>query len=81
MFTRDTSRSSKHLCVVEVPLTRPFSQGAPIAGYLLQAYGGEHSTLKAYHPAMFYAGSMALGSAGLVGLVRFYISRGVLKRL
>jgi hypothetical protein len=46
-----------------------WKQGAPIAGYLLAAYGGEHSTLKAYHPAIFYASTMALGAAGLVGIV------------
>ncbi|CZR62591.1 related to protein MCH2 (monocarboxylate permease homolog) [Phialocephala subalpina] len=55
--------------------------GAPIAGYLLAAYGGEHSTLKAYHPAIFYAGTMALGAAGLVGIVRLKISRTPFKKL
>jgi hypothetical protein len=56
-------------------------QGAPIAGYLLEAYGGEHSTLMAYHPAMFYAGSMALGASGMVALVRLYIDKSLLKKL
>ncbi|MCJ1396541.1 hypothetical protein MMC18_009432 [Xylographa bjoerkii] len=58
-----------------------YLMGAPIAGYLLEAYGGEHSTLMAYHPAMFYAGSMALGASGLVGLVRLYIDRRVFTKL
>lgn len=58
-----------------------WKQGAPIAGYLLAAYGGEHSTLKAYHPAIFYAGTMALGAAGLVGIVRLKISRTPFKKL
>ncbi|KAL2048725.1 hypothetical protein ABVK25_011042 [Lepraria finkii] len=58
-----------------------YLMGAPIAGYLLEAYGGEHSTLMAYHPAMFYAGSMALGASGMVGLVRLYISKSLLKKL
>jgi hypothetical protein len=56
-------------------------QGAPIAGYLLAAYGGEHSTLKAYHPAIFYAGSMALGAAGLVLVVKLRLSLSPLKKL
>ena len=56
-------------------------QGAPIAGYLLAAYGGEHSTLKAYHPAMIYAGTMALGSAVLVGAVKIMLDRSPLKKL
>ncbi|KAJ7149219.1 major facilitator superfamily domain-containing protein [Mycena crocata] len=51
--------------------------GAPIAGYLLNAYGGADSTLSAYHPAMFYAGSMALGAGGLVSLVRLKTSTSI----
>ncbi|KAJ7258801.1 major facilitator superfamily domain-containing protein [Mycena haematopus] len=51
-----------------------YLMGAPIAGYLLNAYGGADSTLSAYHPAMFYAGSMGLASAGLVSLMRLQTS-------
>ncbi|KAF8194434.1 major facilitator superfamily domain-containing protein [Mycena galopus ATCC 62051] len=51
-----------------------YLMGAPIAGYLLNAYGGANSTLSAYHPAMFYAGSMGLGATGLVTLVRLQTS-------
>ncbi|KAL7626357.1 hypothetical protein AAE478_003129 [Parahypoxylon ruwenzoriense] len=49
--------------------------GSPIAGYLLEAYGGTENGLQAYRPAMFYAGSMALGAAVLVALMRFRLSR------
>jgi len=55
--------------------------GAPIAGYLLAAYGGEHGSLKAYRPAMFYAGSMAFISASLVALVRLKIDKGAFKKI
>ncbi|KAJ7676739.1 major facilitator superfamily domain-containing protein [Mycena polygramma] len=55
--------------------------GAPIAGYLLNAYGGADSTLKAYHPAMFYAGSMGMGATGLVFLVRARISTDLFKKV
>ncbi|KAJ6617096.1 major facilitator superfamily domain-containing protein [Mycena sp. CBHHK59/15] len=58
-----------------------YLMGAPIAGYLLAAYGGPNSTLSAYHPAMFYAGSMALGAAGLVALVRLKTSTSVLTKV
>ncbi|KAI9755467.1 MAG: hypothetical protein M4579_004258 [Chaenotheca gracillima] len=58
-----------------------YLMGAPIAGYLLNAYGGEHSTLTAYHPAMFYAGSMTLGASGLVALTRLKISRKLVKKV
>jgi len=57
------------------------SEGAPIAGYLLAAYGGEQSTLNAYHPAIFYAGSMALGAAGLVFTMRVAINRRLIVKL
>ena len=50
-------------------------QGSPIAGYLLEAYGGASKGLDAYRPAIFYAGSMALGAAVLVGIARFRMSR------
>ncbi|KAG4440722.1 hypothetical protein IFR05_003816 [Cadophora sp. M221] len=58
-----------------------YLMGAPIAGYILAAYGGEHSTLKAYHPAIFYAGSMALGAAILVGAVKVMLNKNPLKKL
>lgn len=48
--------------------------GAPIAGYLLDAYGGPDSTLAAYHPAMFYAGSLSMGAAGCVLMARLKIN-------
>ncbi|TVY81399.1 Aspyridones efflux protein apdF [Lachnellula suecica] len=58
-----------------------YLMGAPIAGYLLAAYGGEHSTLKAYHPAIFYAGSLSFAAAGLVLVVKLRLSRSPLKKL
>ncbi|KAJ7618010.1 major facilitator superfamily domain-containing protein [Roridomyces roridus] len=58
-----------------------YLMGAPIAGYLLNAYGGPESTLSAYHPAMFYAGSMAMGSAGLVSLLRLKTSTGLFSKV
>jgi MFS family permease len=55
--------------------------GAPIAGYMLDAYGGESAGFKAYRPAIFYAGSLALASAGIVAYLRFKMSKDPLKRL
>lgn len=57
------------------------SQGSPIAGYMLEAYGGEDGGLQAYRPAMFYAGSVALGAAILVALARLRMSGKILARL
>ncbi|KAI0098540.1 major facilitator superfamily transporter [Nemania sp. FL0031] len=55
--------------------------GAPIAGYLLDAYGGEDAGFQAYRPAMFYAGSLALGAAGFVELVRFRYNRNFFAKI
>lgn len=57
------------------------SQGAPIAGYLLAAYGGEHDSLNSYHPAIFFAGSAALASCLLVGLVRVKSDKRIFRRV
>ena len=56
-------------------------QGAPIAGYLLEAYGGAEGGFKAYRPAFFYAGSLTLASAGLILAVRLMINRNVFARI
>ncbi|KAF4903146.1 Aspyridones efflux protein apdF [Colletotrichum fructicola] len=58
-----------------------YLMGAPIAGYLLEAYGGEDNGLQAYRPAMFYAGSLSLASAGLIAMVRFRMNRKILAKL
>ncbi|KAJ9205269.1 putative monocarboxylate transporter [Paecilomyces variotii] len=55
--------------------------GAPIAGYILSASGGQQKGIEAYHPAIFYAGSMALGATSLVGFVRLKTDRHLLKKL
>ena len=47
-----------------------YLMGAPIAGYLLEAYGGAEAGLQAYRPAIFYAGSLAVGAASLVAVIR-----------
>ncbi|EJT71754.1 hypothetical protein GGTG_11008 [Gaeumannomyces tritici R3-111a-1] len=52
-----------------------YLMGAPIAGYLLAAYGGADNGLQAYRPAMFYAGSLALASTALAALMRFRINK------
>lgn len=57
------------------------TQGAPIAGYFLEAYGGAGNGLQAYRPAMFYAGSLSLASAGLVALVRFRMNKSIMAKL
>ncbi|KAJ3880451.1 major facilitator superfamily domain-containing protein [Lentinula edodes] len=44
--------------------------GAPVAGWLLDAYGGSGAGIVAYRPAMYYAGSLSVGSTGFILGVR-----------
>jgi len=44
--------------------------GSPVAGWLLQAYGGSSAGRAAFRPAIYYAGSLALASAGLIAGMR-----------
>ncbi|KAM0258946.1 hypothetical protein ACHAQJ_003602 [Trichoderma viride] len=52
--------------------------GAPIAGYILEGFGGADGGLHAYRPAMFYAGSLALVSGVFILSARFCINRSLL---
>lgn len=55
--------------------------GAPIAGYILEAYGGPDANFTQYRPAIFYSGGMAVGAAALVGVVRLRKELGLLKKV
>ncbi|KAJ0422201.1 major facilitator superfamily domain-containing protein [Aspergillus carlsbadensis] len=57
------------------------ARGAPIAGYILDASGGEEGGIKAYRPAIFYAGSLALTAAVLAAAIRLKTERSLKKRL
>ena len=52
-----------------------YLMGAPIAGYVLEASGGEKGGFEAYRPAIFYAGSMSVGATAMAALVRFRMSK------
>lgn len=49
--------------------------GAPIAGYLLEAFGGPGKGIDAFRPAILYAGGLSLVSAALVTAVRLKETR------
>ncbi|KAB8218341.1 major facilitator superfamily domain-containing protein [Aspergillus novoparasiticus] len=55
--------------------------GSPIAGYLLDAYGGTDAGLAAFRPAIFYAGSLTLASAGLLLSVRLMVNSKIFARV
>ncbi|PTB41844.1 hypothetical protein M441DRAFT_139495 [Trichoderma asperellum CBS 433.97] len=58
-----------------------YLMGSPIAGYLLDAYGGTESGFQAYRPAITYAGCMGLGAVGLVAFARFRKNRSIFAKV
>jgi MFS family permease len=58
-----------------------YLMGAPIAGYILDAFGGQEAGFKAYRPAMYYAGSMSMAAAILVGILRLKIDVKLKKKV
>ncbi|KAF6801090.1 monocarboxylate permease [Colletotrichum musicola] len=76
-----SARVSVAMSMVVTGWAGGYLMGAPIAGYLLEAYGGAENGLQAYRPAMFYAGSLSLASAVLVAMVRFRISTDILSKI
>ncbi|KAK2752571.1 hypothetical protein FQN55_006684 [Onygenales sp. PD_40] len=57
-----------------------YLMGAPIAGYILTASGGENGGSDTFRPSIFWAGGMTLLSAVLVGCVRLKTDRDLLKK-
>lgn len=53
------------------------TKGAPVAGYILERYGGTEAGRAAFRPAMYYAGSMSLGSAALTFTIRQMMTKKV----
>ena len=76
-----SARVSVAMGMIVTGWTRGYLMGAPIAGYILNAYGGQTAGFEAYRPAILYAGSMALASARLVGFIRLSMSKNPLRRL
>ena len=76
-----SARMSVAMGMIVTGWTAGYLMGAPIAGYLLDAFGGESAGFAAYRPAIFYAGSLALVSAATVAFVRLNVSKSPLKRL
>lgn len=66
--------------------TGGYLMGSPIAGYLLQAAGGNQEGakelgVKVYRPAIFYAGGVATASAMLVLFARVKMAKKVAKKV
>jgi MCP family monocarboxylic acid transporter-like MFS transporter 3 len=66
--------------------TAGYFMGAPIAGYLLQAGGGQQGkgaiqSVNVFRPAIFYAGGMATLSALCVVFARLTVAKNLRKRV
>lgn len=57
------------------------SQGSPIAGYIVEAYGGTDAGLDAYRPPMFYAGSLSTASLCCILTIRFMANKSIRARI
>ncbi len=68
-------------CNSHVHLTDYSTQGAPIAGYLLEAFGGAEAGLTAYRPAMLYGGSLSLVAAAMVLAARLRVNKKILVKV
>jgi MCP family monocarboxylic acid transporter-like MFS transporter 3 len=59
--------------------------GAPVAGYILQASGGQEmagqGNIVVYRPAIFYAGGVALVSSLFALLGRLNMAKKIAKRV
>ncbi|KXH30132.1 major facilitator superfamily transporter [Colletotrichum simmondsii] len=79
--TFGSARVSVAMSMIVTGWAGGYLMGSPIAGYLLEAYGGAEGGLQAYRPAMFYAGSLSLAAAGLVAMVRLRINSSILAKI
>ncbi|KAJ5473231.1 Major facilitator superfamily domaingeneral substrate transporter [Penicillium sp. IBT 31633x] len=79
--TFGSARVSVVMAMVVTGWAGGYLLGAPIAGYILDAAGGEDKGITAYRVAIFYAGAMAL-VATIIGLsIRLKTDRKLLKKL
>ncbi|KIJ69501.1 hypothetical protein HYDPIDRAFT_24336 [Hydnomerulius pinastri MD-312] len=69
------SRVSIAFAMVVTSWSIGYIMGAPVAGYILEQYGGSDAGRAAYRPAMYYAGTMSLGSATIVLGARHLFSK------
>lgn len=76
-----SARVSVAMGMIVTGWTAGYLFGAPIAGYILDAYGGEQGGFESYRPAIFYAGSLAMVAAGLVIYVRMRMDRRLMSKL
>lgn len=79
-------RASVAMSMTVTGLTAGYFMGAPIAGYLLQAAGGnqtgaEKQGIEVYRPAIFYAGAVAVASSVFVVWARTWLTTKLVKKV
>lgn len=57
------------------------SQGSPIAGLIVETYGGTDAGLNAYRPAMYYAGALSTASLCCILTIRLRANSSIRARL
>ncbi|KAH7930880.1 MFS general substrate transporter [Leucogyrophana mollusca] len=70
-----SKRLSTALAMVVSAYSAGYLMGAPVAGFILERYGGNSAGRAAFRPAMYYAGSMSLGSASFILVVRYLATK------
>jgi len=58
-----------------------YLMGAPIAGYILEAYGGPDAGSQAFRPAIHYSGSLSLAASGMVLAAKLSLSKTIFRRV
>lgn len=79
-------RASVAMTMTVTGLTAGYFMGAPIAGYLLQAAGGDQKNggkqgIEVYRPAIFYAGAVAVVSSMFVVWARTRLTVKLVKKV
>lgn len=77
----DPSKAAMGMSLSITGWTGGYLMGTPIAGYLLEAGGGEKGGVGAFRPAIFYAGGIATVSAAFVIVARLGREKGLLKKV
>ena len=76
------SRAAVAMGMITTGWSAGYLMGAPIAGYLLEAGGGEKDgTIKPYLPAIFYSGGVAFLAFVLAFVARLSIEKKLNKKV
>ncbi|TFY82482.1 hypothetical protein EWM64_g1538 [Hericium alpestre] len=69
-YLNGQSRVSSALAMVVTGWASGYLLGSPVAGWLLEAYGGSAAGRVAFRPTIYFAGSLSVASTGLILTMR-----------